>query len=178
MIEIMKIISTYAIPVFIFVVLVYGYIKGVNVYDSFIEGAKEGLTTAFRVLPYMVAIFVAIGIFRSSGAMDVLITVIAPVTNLLGIPPSILPLAIIRPMSGIASTSMLAEMFRLYGPDSYIGRVASTMMGSTETVFYTISVYYGSIGVKKTRHTVWAALLADLAGLIASIVVCNMVFDK
>ncbi len=178
MIEIMKIISTYAIPVFIFVVLGYGYIKGVNVYDSFIEGAKEGLTTAFRVLPYMVAIFVAIGIFRSSGAMDVLITVIAPVTNLLGIPPSILPLAIIRPMSGIASTSMLAEMFRLYGPDSYIGRVASTMMGSTETVFYTISVYYGSIGVKKTRHTVWAALLADLAGLIASIVVCNMVFDK
>lgn len=178
MIEIMKIISTYAIPVFIFVVLVYGYIKGVNVYDSFIEGAKEGLTTAFRVLPYMVAMFVAIGIFRSSGAMDVLITVIAPVTNLLGIPPSILPLAIIRPMSGIASTSMLAEMFRLYGPDSYIGRVASTMMGSTETVFYTISVYYGSIGVKKTRHTVWAALLADLAGLIASIVVCNMVFDK
>jgi len=178
MIEIMKIISTYAIPVFIFVVLVYGYIKGVNVYDSFIEGAKEGLTTAFRVLPYMVAIFVAIGIFRSSGAMDVLITVIAPVTNLLGIPPSILPLAIIRPMSGIASTSMLAEMFRLYGPDSYIGRVASTMMGSTETVFYTISVYYGYIGVKKTRHTVWAALLADLAGLIASIVVCNMVFDK
>jgi len=159
-------------------VLGYGYIKGVNVYDSFIEGAKEGLTTAFRVLPYMVAIFVAIGIFRSSGAMDVLITVIAPVTNLLGIPPSILPLAIIRPMSGIASTSMLAEMFRLYGPDSYIGRVASTMMGSTETVFYTISVYYGSIGVKKTRHTVWAALLADLAGLIASIVVCNMVFDK
>ena len=178
MMEIIKLISSYAIPVFIFIVLGYGYIKGVKVYDAFIEGAKEGLTTALRVLPYMVAMFVAIGIFRASGAMDVLIAFVAPVATLLGIPSQILPLAIIRPMSGIASTSMLAEILRMYGPDSYIGRVASTMMGSTETVFYTISVYFGSIGVKKIRYTLWAALLADLAGLIASIIICNIVFDK
>ena len=136
------------------------------------------MTTALVVMTYIVAMFVAIGIFRASGAMDVLIAFVAPVATLLGIPSQILPLAIIRPMSGIASTSMLAEILRMYGPDSYIGRVASTMMGSTETVFYTISVYFGSIGVKKIRYTLWAALLADLAGLIASIIICNIVFDK
>jgi spore maturation protein B len=178
MMEIIKIISSYSIPVFIFVVLGYGYIKGVKVYDAFIEGAKDGLTTAFRVLPYMVAMFVAIGILRSSGAMDILINIVAPVTSLLGIPSQILPLAIIRPMSGIASTGMLAEILKAYGPDSYIGRVASTMMGSTETIFYTLSVYFGSIGVKRIRYTLWAALLADLAGFIASVVICSIVFDN
>jgi len=176
--EIIKLISSYAIPVFIFIVLGYGYIKGVKVYDVFIEGAKEGLTTALRVLPYMVAMFVAIGIFRASGAMDVLIAIVTPAAGLFGIPVQILPLAIIRPLSGIASTSMLAEILRIYSPDSYLGRLASTMMGSTETIFYTISVYYGSIGVKKIRYTLWAALLADLAGLMASILICNLVFDK
>jgi len=136
------------------------------------------LTTALRVLPYMVAMFVAIGIFRASGAMDVLIAIVTPAAGLFGIPVQILPLAIIRPLSGIASTSMLAEILRIYSPDSYLGRLASTMMGSTETIFYTISVYYGSIGVKKIRYTLWAALLADLAGLMASILICNLVFDK
>ena len=126
----------------------------------------------------MVAMFVAIGIFRSSGAMDILINIVAPVTSLLGIPSQILPLAIIRPMSGIASTGMLAEILKAYGPDSYIGRVASTMMGSTETIFYTLSVYFGSIGVKRIRYTLWAALLADLAGFIASVVICSIVFDN
>jgi len=178
MVEFIKIISSFAIPTFIFVVLMYGFINGVNVYESFVEGAKEGFTTAVKVLPYMVAMFVAIGVFRTSGAMDILVNIISPVTNLLGIPAQILPLAIMRPMSGIASTGMLAELFKVYGPDSFIGRVASTMMGSTETIFYTLSIYFGAVGIKNIRYTLWAALLADIAGLIASVIVCGIAFSK
>lgn len=178
MANIIDIISSFAIPAFIFVVLVYGHLNGVNVYDSFVEGAKEGFTTAVKVLPYMVAMFVAIGIFRASGSMDILVSLISPVTELLGVPAQILPLVIMRPMSGIASTGILAEIFKVYGPDSFIGRVASTVMGSTETIFYTLSIYFGAVGIKKIRYTLWAALLAEIVGLIASVVVCSIVFGR
>lgn len=176
--ELIRNVSVYAIPFFIFGILAYGYVKGINVYESFVEGAKDGLSTAFRVLPYLVAMFTAIGIFRSSGAMDFLENILAPITAKLGIPSEILPLVLMRPMSGIASAGMLAELFKVHGPDSYIGRVASTMMGSTETIFYTLSIYFGAIGIKRIRHTLWAALIADLAGLMASIFVCYLVFGK
>lgn len=176
MVETLKMFSSFAIPVFIFIVLGYGYIKGVKVYDVFVEGAKDGFVTAVRVLPYMVAMFVAIGIFRTSGAMDMLILILSPLIRLIGIPPEILPLALMRPMSGIASTGMLAEIFKTYGPDSFVGRVASTMMGSTETIFYTLSVYFGAVGIKKIRHTLWASLLADVAGLLASVIICSIIF--
>lgn len=178
MLELSRSISVFAIPLFIVVVLGYGYIKRVPVYEVFIEGAKEGLSTSFKILPYLVAMFVAIGIFRASGAMDFLIKLITPVVKLAGIPPEIMPLAIMRPMSGMASTGLLAELFKTYGPDSFIGRAASTMMGSTETVFYTLSVYFGSVGIKKIRYTLWAGLLADLAGLIASVVICSIIFGR
>ncbi|MBM7583389.1 spore maturation protein B [Caldicoprobacter guelmensis] len=178
MANIMDIISSFAIPAFIFIVLVYGHLKGVNVYESFVEGAKEGFTTAVKVLPYMVAMFVAIGIFRASGSMGILVSFISPVTELLGVPAQILPLVIMRPISGIASTGILAEIFKVYGPDSFIGRVASTVMGSTETIFYTLSIYFGAVGIKKIRYTLWAALLAEIVGLIASVVVCTIVFGR
>lgn len=176
MIEIIKVISVFAIPGFMVFVLTYGYIRGVNVYDTFIEGAKEGLSTVIRVFPYMVAMFVAIGIFRSSGAMDILVKILSPLTGILGIPGEILPLALMRPVSGIASTGILGELFKTYGPDSFIGRAASTMMGSTETIFYTLSIYFGAVGIKKIRYTLWGSLLADIAGLVASIIVCSIVF--
>ena len=134
MIEATQWISVFAIPVFIVFILGYGYSKGVPVYEAFVEGAGEGLGTAFKILPYLVAMFMAIGVFRASGAMDLLIRVLSPVTNLAGIPSEILPLALMRPMSGSASAGMLAELFRVYGSDAFIGRTASTMMGSTETV--------------------------------------------
>lgn len=178
MANVINIISSFAIPAFLFIVLIYGHLGGVNVYDSFVEGAKEGLTTAVKVLPYMVAMFVAIGIFRSSGAMDILVSLISPFMEGLGIPSQILPLVLMRPMSGIASMGILAELFKVYGPDSFIGRVSSTFMGSTETIFYTLSIYFGAVGIKKIRHTLWAALLADLTGLIASIVICGLVFGR
>jgi len=178
MANIIDIISSFAIPAFIFMVLIYGHLCGVNVYDSFVEGAKEGFVTAVKVLPYMVAMFVAIGIFRASGAMDLLVGLIGPITESMGIPAQILPLVIMRPMSGIASTGILAELFKVYGPDSFIGRVASTAMGSTETIFYTISIYFGSIGIKKIRYTLWAALIADMIGFIASVIICTIVFGR
>jgi len=175
---VINIISSFAIPAFIFMVLIYGHLSGVNVYNSFVEGAKEGLTTAVKVLPYMVAMFVAIGIFRTSGAMDILVGLISPFVESVGIPAQILPLVIMRPMSGSASMGILAELFKVYGPDSFIGRIASTVMGSTETIFYTLSVYFGAVGIKRIRHTLWAALLADLAGLMASVMVCSIVFGR
>lgn len=176
MIEFIRILSIIAIPGFIIFVFGYGYIKKINVYETFIEGAKEGLVTVMHIFPYMVAMFVAIGIFRSSGAMDVLVGLINPITKFVGIPGEILPLALMRPVSGIASTGILGELFKNYGPDSYIGRVASTMMGSTETIFYTLSIYFGAVGIKKGRYTLLGALLADLAGLMASIAICRLVF--
>jgi spore maturation protein B len=144
MIEFIKIVSVIAIPGFILFVLGYGHIKKVNVYDTFIEGAKEGLSTVIRIFPYMVAMFVAIGIFRSSGAMDILVKLISPITGLIGIPGEVLPLAFMRPISGIASMGVLGELYRTHGPDSFIGRLASTVMGSTETIFYTLSIYFRS----------------------------------
>lgn len=176
MLVIIKTLSIFAIPVFIIIILVYGYIKGVSVYEAFVEGAKEGLSTAFKVLPYLVAMFVAIGVFRASGAMDFIIKIISPTTNLVGIPSEILPLALMRPLSGAASIGILAELFKVYGPDSFVGRVASTMMGSTETIFYTISIYFGSVGIKKVGYTIAAALLADLAGFVSSIIICRLIF--
>jgi spore maturation protein B len=178
MIEFIKIVSVIAIPGFILFVLGYGHIKKVNVYDTFIEGAKEGLSTVIRIFPYMVAMFVAIGIFRSSGAMDILVKLISPITGLIGIPGEVLPLAFMRPISGIASMGVLGELYRTHGPDSFIGRLASTVMGSTETIFYTLSIYFGAVGIRKMRYTLWGSLLADLAGLLASVIICTIVFGR
>ncbi|HHY81775.1 MAG TPA: spore maturation protein [Clostridiales bacterium] len=178
MINILQGISAFAIPVFIVFVLGYGFYKGVPVYEEFIEGAKEGFTTVVRILPYLTAMLVAIGVFRTSGAMELLISVLAPVTGWLGISPELLPLALLRPMSGSASAGLLAELLKTNGPDSIIGRTASTMMGSTETTFYTISVYLGSVGIKKTRYILAAGLMADLAAFAASIAICKLVFGS
>lgn len=169
-------LSIFTIPAFIVFILIYGHLKGVAVYDAFVEGAKEGLATAFRIVPYLVAMLVAIGIFRSSGAMDILNKAITPLFSILGAPPEVLPLFLMRPMSGAASIGILAELLKVYGADSLIGRTASTAMGSTETTFYTLSVYLGSVGIKNARYALAAGLIADVVGLISSVVVCNLVF--
>ena len=178
MAEAARLISLLAIPLFIVIILGYGFYKGVPVYETFVEGAKEGLTTAFRILPYMVAMFVAIGIFRTSGAMELLTGLLSPVTRSFGLPAEVVPLALMRPMSGTASLGILAEIYRNYGPDSFVGRLSSTMMGSTETIFYTLSVYFGSVGIHRIKYTLWAALTADLAGMTASLIVCSLVFGR
>jgi len=143
-----------------------------------VEGAKEGLATAVRIMPYLVAMLAAVGVFRASGAMELLINVLSLITRQLGIPPELLPLALMRPMSGSASLGILAELLRTYGPDSFIGRTASTMMGSTETTFYTISIYLGSIGYKDARYILAAGLLADFTGFAVSLLICTLLFGR
>lgn len=176
MIDILKLVSVSIIPVIITIILLHGYIKGVNLYECFVDGAKEGFKTAIRIMPYLIAIFVAIGIFKRSGAMNLIVGIISPVTRLLGIPSEVVPLIIMRPISGTGSLAIVKDIVTTYGPDSFIGRVASTMMGSAETIFYTMAIYFGSIGIKDTRHTLPAALLSHLAAVIASVTICIIVF--
>ncbi|MDP4093035.1 MAG: spore maturation protein [Bacillota bacterium] len=172
----MKSISAYAIPVIILVVLIAGMYKGVKVYDIFIEGAKEGLTTVIRILPSLVGLLVAVSVFRASGALDLIIYAFKPLATALSIPPDALPLAFLRPISGSASLAMVSDIIKTHGPDSFVGRVVSTMMGSTETIFYTLTVYFGAVGIKNIRYTLAAALIADFASVIASVWACRLFF--
>ncbi|EOD01073.1 Spore maturation protein B [Caldisalinibacter kiritimatiensis] len=176
MVQILSIISVSIIPVIISIILIHGYIKDINLYDCFVEGAKEGFKTAIRIMPYLIAIFVAIGIFKKSGAMELLVSIFKPITNILGIPNEVLPLIIMRPISGSGSLAIVRDIVTTYGPDSFAGRVASTMMGSAETIFYTMAIYFGAVGIKNSRHTLKAALLSHLAAVIASVVICRIVF--
>ena len=169
-------VSVLAIPLILVFIPLYGYIKGVKVYEVFSEGAKEGFDVALRIIPFLVAIFLAISIFRSSGAMDILSWILSPLTNLIGMPGEILPLAFMRPLSGSGALGIVSELVTTHGPDSLIGRIASVMMGSTETTFYVLAVYFGSISISETRHALPAALMADLAGIISSVVIVHMVF--
>ncbi|HAE86954.1 TPA: spore maturation protein [Candidatus Marinimicrobia bacterium] len=173
---ILNVISTLAIPLIIVLIPLYGYRKGLKVYEVFTVGAKEGFDVALRIIPYLVAIFAAISIFRTSGAMQVLSWIMSPLTNLIGMPGDILPLAFMRPLSGSGALGILSELVKTHGPDSTIGRMASIMMGSTETTFYVLAVYFGSVSVTNSRHAVPAALTADLAGIISAVVLTNIIF--
>nr|WP_307776224.1 spore maturation protein [uncultured Cetobacterium sp.] len=174
---IMEKISLYAIPMIILGIVSYAYfIKKVKVYEVFCEGAKEGFTTAIRIIPFLVAMLVAIGIFRSSGAIDLLLRFLDPVLSLIGMPGEVLPMAIMRPLSGGGSSGIMNELFITYGPDSMIGRMASVMMGSTETTFYVLAVYFGAVSIRKTRHAVVAGLLADVAGILSAVWICHVMF--
>jgi len=167
-------LSEAAIPVIVIAILVIGAWKNVPVFDAFLEGAKEGLATTIRILPVLVGIMLGINVFKASGALDIVVMLLKPVVNLLGIPEEIVPMAILRPISGSASLGLLSQQLKEYGPDSLAGRILSVMMGSTETIFYTVAVYFGAVGVKKTRGTVWIALIAGMAGMISSVIVCKL----
>ncbi|NLM10944.1 MAG: spore maturation protein [Clostridiaceae bacterium] len=171
---IMSWLSKAAIPGLIIIILIFGIIKKVPVFDTFLEGAREGLETTIRIFPVLVGIMLGIEILSKSGALDMIVLLFRPLANFIKIPEEILPMAIIRPISGSASLGLLSKQLKEYGPDSLIGRTLSVLMGSTETIFYTITVYYGAIGVKKTRYTLWVALIAGLAGLISAVVVCRI----
>jgi len=169
-------ISIIAIPLMIAIFLIWGSFKKVRVYEVFVEGAKDGFHTAIRIIPYLVAMLFAIGIFRASGAMDVLISIITPLTNLIGMPPDALPMALMRPLSGSGSLGIMTELMKVHGPDSFIGVLASTLYGSSETTFYILAVYFGSVNIKNTRHAVPVGLLADLAGMLAAVFICRILF--
>ena len=165
---ILDVISAYAVPFVVVVIPLYALIKKVPVYSSFCEGAKEGVDTCFRIVPFLVVMLCGIGMFRASGGMDALCSVLALITEPIGMPGEILPMGLMRSLSGGGAEGLLVDLFTTHGPDSYIGRMASIAMGSTETTFYCIAVYFGSVGVSKTRHAIPAGLMADLASLLAA----------
>jgi len=169
-------ISAVFVPLFIAGIIIYGLAKKVSVYESFIEGAKQGLETVVRILPYVVGFVFAINMFSASGCFNYLSIALSPVLKPAGIPPEILPLALMRPFSGSASIGVLTTILQKYGPDNLIGRSACTLLGSSETLFYTTALYSGSVGIKKTRYTIPAGLIAEVFGLISSVLFCRLLF--
>ena len=164
----MKMISMLAVPVLIAMFVSFGLMKRVGVYDCFVEGAKDGLQSMVGIVAPLVGLMVAISMFRASGALDLLAHALKPLTGLIHLPGEVVPLALLRPVSGSASVAIVSDLFATVGPDSIPGKIASVMMGSTETTFYTVAVYFGAVGIKNTRHTLAAALLADLTGIVLS----------
>lgn len=168
-------LSAWLIPVLLAGLLIYGYFRGVKIYETLTDGAKEGFTTAVRIIPFMVAIFVAIGMFRASGAMDIMIAIFSPLTTAVGMPAEALAMALMRPLSGSGAFGLMSEIVA-QGPDGFLSFLVSVMQGSTETTFYVLAVYFGAIGIRRTRHALPAALCADAAGIIAAVAVCNFWF--
>ena len=164
------------IPLIIVSVVIYGMLKGVKVYECFVEGAKEGLSVCLRIFPYLLAMIVAVAVFRESKALDYVIYLVTPVVKLIGLPPELVPLVGIKPLSGSGALGIFSEILQKYGADSYIGIVASIIMGTTETIFYTLTVYYGAVNIKKIRHTLWAAIMADLTAIIMALTLARLMF--
>lgn len=172
-----NLISLWLIPVIIGFILIYGTIKKVPTYEVFVEGGKEGIQIAFSIIPYLVGMLVAITVFRESGALEFFTNALRPLLVALGIPPEIVPLAVIRPISGNAALGVTTDLIASYGPDSFIGRLASTMQGSTDTTFYILTVYFGAVGIKKMGDALKVGLLADLVAIIFSIIIVTIVFS-
>ena len=172
--EIINYLSAMAVPTVILLIIVYGLIEKNKVYDTFLEGAKDGLQVVINIFPTLIGIFLAVGALRSSGILDLVVNLIKPVINILKIPAEIMPLAILRPISGSASMAVATDIMSKYGVDNLIGQIASTIMGSTETTFYTIALYTSAVGVKKIRYVLVAALVADIVGMLVSVAICRI----
>ncbi|MEM1094438.1 MAG: spore maturation protein [Bacteroidota bacterium] len=173
---IIDLISVFVLPAIIVGFPLYGLYKKVPVYEEFVEGAKGGFKLAVTIIPYLVAILFAIGMFRASGAMDFLITGLRPVLELIGFPAELIPMAIIRPLTGSGSAAVVLDMINQFGEDALIVKMAATMFGSTETTFYVIAVYFGAVNVKKTRHAVPAGLIADFFAMFLAVWVVRWLF--
>jgi spore maturation protein B len=176
--EVIQTAAHWAIALFAVGIPLYGVIKGVKVYEAFVEGAKEGFNVAVRIIPYLVAILAVVGAFRASGAMDFVTTYVGPITERIGLPAANIPILIVKPLSGGAARGVLADIFRTFGPDSFTGRQASMLGGCTETTFYVLAVYCGAIGASKFRHALPAALIADAAGFAAAVGFSLLVFGR
>lgn len=164
------------IPIIVVSITTYGMIKKVKVYECFVEGAKEGLAICVRIFPYLLAMLVAVGVFRESKALDYFIYIVKPVVKFIGLPPEVVPLVLVKPLSGSGALGIFAEILNNFGADSYIGRVASIIIGSTETIFYTLTVYFGAVGIKKIRHTLWVAIMADMMCVILAVTLARLMF--
>jgi spore maturation protein B len=175
-VDVIQTLSVVAIPALVLLIVVTGAVRKVKIYETFVEGAKEGFTIGVRIIPYLVAMLVAIGIFRAGGAMDILTALLAPLTDLIGMPAEALPMALMRPLSGSGALGVMSETFNAHGPDSLIGRIVSVMMGSGETTFYVLAVYFGSVGISRTRQAVPAGIVADAVSIVVSVWVVQAVF--
>ncbi|MBE6735042.1 MAG: spore maturation protein [Ruminococcaceae bacterium] len=162
------------VPLIVVLFIVIGIVKKVGVFDAFLTGAKEGLCTAYMIAPTLVGLITAVTMLRSSGAVDMLTELVTPLAEKLGFPAEIVPVAVLRPVSGGGSTALLIGIFEKFGPDSFAGKVVSVMAGSTETTFYAIAVYYGSVGIKKTRHTLFSGLCADFTAVVFSVLTVRL----
>jgi len=169
-------VSYLAIPFLLAFFPLYGALSGVKVYEEFVEGAKEGIQVSLRIIPYLVAIIASVAMLRAAGGIDVITRLIGPVLNAIQFPTELLPLVLIRPLSGSGANGLFAELVQAHGPDSLIARMGATVLGSSETTFYVLAVYFGSVAIRRTRHAVPAGLVADLFGVAASIVICRLVF--
>lgn len=174
--SIISMISVWLIPILIVVILLFATAKRVPTYETFVEGAKEGFEMAVSIIPYLVGMLVAISVFRASGAMEFIIELLKPALQFVGVPTEIVPLAFIRPISGTGALGMTSDLIATHGPDSFIGRLASTMQGSTDTTFYVLTVYFGAVGIKKMGDALKVGLLSDVVGIIVSIVIVTIVF--
>lgn len=168
-------ISNILIPLLVLGVVLYGIIKKVDVYDVFIEGAKEGINIGISIFPYMLGMILGINILLKSNFLDVIFNFLKPLFDFIDIPIDILPMALLRPVSGSAALSILNNILTNYGPDSFIGRLASTIQGSTDTTIYILTLYFGTVGIKKIRYSLWAGLIADLGGIVASIIAVTLI---
>lgn len=176
MIAALSLASSWLVPMFVLLVLITGWLRQVPVFDQFAEGAKESLGMVVRLFPFLLAMLVAISILRASGAMDAFIRLLSPVLGRLHWPPETLPLALLRPLSGSGAMAVTADLLQRYGPDSMIGLIASTMQGSTDTTLFIVTVYFGSVGIKRVRHALAAGLIADLVAMLAAVYLCNLIF--
>ena len=174
--ELLTAVSVWAVPVILVAIPLVGILRGVKVYEVFVEGAKEGFEVAIRIIPFLVAILVAIRMFRGSGAMDMLTSAMSPVLSAVGFPDELLPLAVVRSLSGSGSLALMTDAVAVHGGDSLMGRIAATMYGSTETTFYVLAVYFGAVGIRRTRHALPAALIADFVAMVTAVVVCRWMF--
>ena len=173
----MSTISKLMIPIFVFTVIIYGLKKKVFIYDVFLEGAKEGLVTAFNIFPSIIAMVFAINIFLNSNILEYVFKFLQPILTSLNLPLQILPMAFVRPISGTASLAIMNDIFNNFGPDSFIGRLASTIQGCTDTTIYVLALYFGRIKITNTRYALSTGLFADLIGIIASFIIVSLVFN-
>ncbi len=164
----------FIIPIILFIIILTGFFKKIPVFDVFLQGAGEGINSTFSIAPSLIGLVTSVTMLKASGALDLFSNFLTPICNLIHVPPQIVPLAILRPISGSGSIALLDNIFKNFGPDSITGKIASVIMGSTETTFYTITVYFGSIGIKNLRHTVTSAVIADITAIITAILLVNL----
>lgn len=172
--SIINYISSIAVPFTIFLITIYGFLEKKSVFDIFLNGAKEGVNVSLKIFPTLVGLFLAINLLRSSGILDLIVRILTPVLNILKFPKEIMPLALLRPISGSASMAVAVDIMKTYGVDTIIGIITSTIMGATETTLYTIAVYTSAVGIKKTRFVLIAALIADIVGMLTAVIICNI----